>query len=185
MINLLPSTEKEKIILEKKRKLIIILWILILFSIFCFALVLLSIKFYIYDQLKSQRVIFAEAEREFESSGAQDLQEKINSVNINLTKLDEFYQNKIYLIEILEEISNILPQRAYLTGFSTSIFRSEEESGFKITLSGFALNREILFDFKENLEKSSNFKEIYFPPANWVEPTDIDFIVSFEASPAR
>jgi Tfp pilus assembly protein PilN len=180
MINLLPPLEKKKTLLESKRRLIIILWILLLFSIFCFILVLLSIKFYIQGQIDSQRIVFSTAEAEFEQSGAQSLHKEINSVNLKLDKLNDFYQNKVYITEILEKISITLPQGLHLNDLSSSAFKINGEYGFKISLSGFASNREVLFDFKENLEKDKSFKEVYFPPINWVKPDDIDFAVTFK-----
>ena len=180
MINLLPPLEKDKTLLESKRRLIIILWILILFSIFCFILVLLSIKFYIQGQVDSQRIVFNMAETEFEQSGAQSLQKEINSVNLKLEKLSDFYQNKVYITEILEKIATTLPQGLHLNDISFSVFSIDEKSGFRVSLSGFASNREVLFDFKKNLEKDKSFKEVYFPPKNWVKPVDIDFVVTFK-----
>jgi len=180
MINLLPPLEKNKALLKNKRRLIMILWILVLFSIFCFILVLLSIKFYIQGQVDSQRIVFDMAEAELEQSGAQSLQKEINSVNLKLEKLDDFYQNKVYITEVLEKISTTLPQGLHLNDLSSSSFDIDEESGFRVSLSGFASNREVLFDFKENLEKDKSFKEVYFPPINWVKPVDIDFAVTFK-----
>jgi len=180
MINLLPPLEKDKTLLESKRRLIIIFWTLVLFSIFCFILVLLSIKFYIQGQVDSQRIVFNTAEIEFEKSGAQSLHKEINSVNLKLDKLNDFYQNKVYITEILEKISTTLPQGLHLNDLSSSAFSIDGESGFKVSLSGFASNREVLFDFKKNLEKDKSFKQVYFPPINWVKPVDIDFVVTFK-----
>jgi len=180
MINLLPPEEKKGILLEEKKKIVITIWVLVLFFLFCFILILFSIKFYIQGQIESQRIILQQVEKEFKQSGVQDLQEKINSANLTLTKLGNFYQNKIYCVKILEKISKALPQGTYLTNLSVDYIDTEEESGFRISLSGLAPTREVLFDFKKNLEEEKDFKEVYFPPVNWVEPVDIDFTVSFK-----
>ena len=182
MINLLPLLEKEKTLLENKRRLIVILWILVLFFIFCFILVLLSIKFYIQGQVDSERIVVNTSVIEFEQSGAQSLHKRINSVNLKLDKLSDFYQNKVYITEILEKISITLPNGLYLNDLSFLAFRIDEESGFRVSLSGFASNREVLFNFKENLEKDESFKEVYFPPINWVKPVDIDFVTTFKVN---
>lgn len=180
MINLLPPLEKDRVLLKNKRRLIMILWILVLFSIFCFISVLLSIKLYIHEQVNSQRIVFNTAETEFEESGAQSLQKEINSVNLKLDKLNNFYQNKVYITEILEKISTTLPKGLHLNDLSSSVFSPNDEFGFRVSISGFASDREVLFDFKENLEKDKSFKEVYFPPINWVKPVDIDFVVTFK-----
>ena len=53
----------------------------------------------------------------------------------------------------------------------------------KLTVSGFAPTREILFSFKESLEEDSLFVNVTFPPSNWVNATDIIFSVSLELAP--
>ena len=182
MINLLPPEEKEKFLLEKKKRIIIILWALVLFFLVCLILILFSIKIYLRSQVESQRAFLIEAEKEFEQSEIQDLRKKISSVNLTLTKLNSFYQQKIYFSQILEKISQTLPSEAYLNNLS-AVFSSDEEKGnVRVSLSGFVSTRETLFEFKKSLEKESNFKEISFPPANWVEPTDINFFTSFKVN---
>jgi len=177
MINLLPSIEKEKILLEKNKRIVIILWVLVLFFLTCSILILFSIKTYIQAQVKSQQYLLTEAKKEKSQSEVENLQEEINSINSNLTKLDSFYQNGIYLSGILEKISKTLPQKLYLTNLSI-VFPS-------VSLFGFAPTTETLFEFKENLEKEPSFKEISFPPANWVDITDIDFFIIFKIDPVR
>ena len=180
MINLLPPEEKEKILLEKKKRMVIILWILGLFFLVCLILILFSVKIYLQIQVETQKTLLSEAEMKFGQSEARELHEKINSINSTLTRLDSFYQEKIYLVEILEKISKILPKKTYLTKLSAIFSKNEEEFGFTISLSGFAPTREALFEFKKNLEEENCFKEVYFPPANWVQATDIDFLVTFK-----
>lgn len=171
MINLLPLIEKEKLLLEKNRRIIIILWLLLLFFLTCSVLILFSIRTYIQAQVKSQEYLLIETKKEQNQSEIENLKEEINSINSSLTKLNSFYQNEIYLSDILEKISKTLPKELYLTNLSL-IFPS-------VSLSGFAPSTETLFEFKENLGKESGFKGISFPPANWVDLTDIDFSVTF------
>lgn len=171
MINLLPLIEKEKLLLEKNRRIIIILWLLLLFFLTCSVLILFSIRTYIQAQVKSQEYLLAETKKEQNQSEIENLKKEINSINSSLTKLNSFYQNGIYLSDILEKISKTLPKELYLTNLSL-VFPS-------VSLSGFAPTTETLFEFKENLEKESGFKEVSFPPANWVDLTDIDFSVTF------
>ncbi|MFH1308489.1 MAG: PilN domain-containing protein [Patescibacteria group bacterium] len=180
MINLLPPIEKEKIESVRKEKIIIIFCIFILFFLFYLIFILFSIKFYIQSQLETQIIILEEVKQEFEKSEISTLQKEINLANISLTKLNEFYKNKIYFTEILEKISKTLPENIYLNNFSSVFITSEDISEIKISISGFASDRDILFNFKKNLEKESKFEEVYFPPANWVKSTDIDFLVSFK-----
>jgi len=171
MINLLPPVEKRKLLLEKNKRIVIILWVLVLFFLTCLTLILFSIKTYIQTQVKSQQYFLTETKKEKNQSEIENLQEEINSINSSLTKLSSFYQNGIYLSGILEKISKTLPKELYLTNLSI-VFPH-------VSLFGFVPTTETLFEFKENLGKEPSFKEISFPPANWVDLTDIDFSVTF------
>jgi len=172
MINLLPQIEKQKLLLERNKKIAIILWVLVLFFLICSILILLSIKTYIQSQVKSQQYLLVETKEERNQSEIENLQEEINSINSSLTKLNSFYQDRIYLSDILEKISKTLPKELYLTNLSVVLP--------SVSLFGFAPTTETLFEFKENLEKEPMFKEISFPPANWVDLTDIDFSITFK-----
>jgi len=177
MINLLPPVEKEKISLEKKKRMVVILWLLILFFIVCLILVLFSVKVYFQCQVKIQKTILSQVQKEAAASEVKDFKEKIRLVNSKLISLKSFYQNKIYFSEILGEVSRTLPKNIYLTNLS---LRKTEEGKIVVSLSGFSPTRELLFEFKKNLEEKAFFKEVYFPQAKWVKPKDINFVVTFE-----
>lgn len=180
MINLLPPEEKEGLLLEKKKRIAMILWVLLLLFFVCLIIILFSIRVYLKDQIEIQKSLLLKSEKNLGESDSRGLQEKIDSANLVLTKLTSFYREKIYLVEFLEKISETLPQEAYLTNLLATFSDTEEEVGFEVSLSGFVPTREKLFEFKKNLEKGDIFKEIYFPPANWVKPTDINFLVTLK-----
>lgn len=178
MINLLPLEEKEIIHLEKVKKKVVTIWFLFLFFIFCFILVLYAVKFYIDGQIVYQEVALEQIGKKIEDSDVKVLQKNIDTVNLTLDKLNGFYKNKIYFFEILENLSNTLPSGMQLD--SVLINFPNNKKIVKISLSGFALNREILLNFKENLEAEKSFKNVYFPPINWVKPENINFAVTLE-----
>lgn len=168
----------------------IILWILVFFFLGSLFLIFLSIKSYLGFQVKIQKSALAEKEREFGQSETETLRKEIISLNLNLKELKSFYQKKVGLAKILEKISQNLPQEAYLTNLSIVLSfpkekkeesaSAEEKPYFQVSLSGFISTREKLFDLKKNLEKEEIFRAIYFPPANWVKPGDINFFLTFE-----
>lgn len=177
MINLLPPEEKTSLSLEEKKRLIIIIWLLFLFFILCWAFILFSIKFYLQGQVEYQEIILEETEKRIGQSEVQDLWEKFDSFNSQLVQLNSFYQQKVYFSEALEKISEILPPEAYLTNISVT---KKETELLQVSLSGFIPTREDLFKFKKNLEKEETIQEVSFPSSNWLEPVDIDFFVTFD-----
>ena len=177
MINLLPPEEKNILIQEERFKLILILGIVFLSALLSLILILFSIRIYISSQTDSEKIIFEQEEKKVKIAEFQELQEKITLANKNLSNLNSFYQNQVYFTEILERISGTLPPAAYLNNLSLKPLGG---GILNCTLSGFTSTREILLDFKKNLETEKTIKEIYFPPANWVESKDIDFNITFK-----
>lgn len=183
MINLLPPEEKRELLSEKRMRIIVILWVLILFFFFSLILILVSARIYLQIQVLSQKGFLQEVETESKQPEMKNLKEEISSINQTLIKLESFYSRKIYFSKILERISGILPEEVYLTNFSATLSGTEEKPILKISLSGFSPTREVLFEFREELGKEADFKDVDFPSANWVKATDIDFLVSFNISP--
>ncbi|MBL7150149.1 MAG: PilN domain-containing protein [Candidatus Pacebacteria bacterium] len=172
MINLLPPQQKRDLLREERFKLILILGILLLIFLILFSLILLSIKIYISGQAESQKSLANLGEKELPQFNA--LKEKLNSINQDLSKVDSFYEGQFHLTEFLERISKITPEGIYLKSFSY------QKDTSQITFSGFSPTVEVLVDFKENLEKQENFKEIRFSPTAWIKLVDIDFDVTFK-----
>lgn len=177
MINLLPPQEKDVILTEAKKKIAIIIGFLILFFFACLILISISIRIYLQGYIESEKSFLAESEKEFSQSESQNLQERIKLANTLIKELNSFYGQKIYFSEIAEIVSKTLPDNFYLTDFSL-ILSGEKE--INVSLSGFAPLREDLFKFKENLETEEGFKNISFPPVNWVKARNIDFYVTFK-----
>ncbi len=184
MVNLLPPIEKEFLKAEETKRLITILGTVFLAFLACFILILFFVKIYISSQLELQEIKISAAEKEFKQSESQIFQEKINSANTLFSQLNSFYQKELNISDAIEEISGTLSKGIYLNNLSFNPSTEEKNPAIRITLLGFAKDREILFEFKKNLESKVNFQEVYFPPTNWIKPTDIDFNVNFNWSPS-
>ncbi len=181
-VNLLPPEEKRILAKEKIFKLVLILAALILFILASFSLMLLSINFYISGQTKTQEIL-VDLEEESQDSEAGDLAEEINRINNNLVQLNSFYRNQPRFYEVFNQISKVLPDQIYLTNASVVLKAEEENEILNCSLTGYSPNRETLFSLKKNLEDNGVFKEIDFPPSNWVKAKDINFSVSFKIEP--
>jgi Tfp pilus assembly protein PilN len=181
MINLLPPAEKEILTQEETWKLTVILGILVLVFLVSFSLILFSIKTYLAGEVEVQEIFIDQRTKELQNPQMESLQKNLINFNQTLIQLESFYRGQFKVTEILEKISRILPSETYLTNLSISL-QSDKKGKRQVNcnLSGFASTRETLLKFKENLEKEEIFEEIYFPPANWVKPSDINFTVNFK-----
>lgn len=174
MINLLPPKEKEVFKKEENWKIVLILSFLIFLFLFCFTLVLLAVNFHIWGQVESQKILLESEEKKLEISEIQKLEKEIKTTNKKFLELDSFYEKRTDLTSHLNKISEILPKESYLFSLSFSPNSSE------VILAGFCPNRELLYEFKQNLQAREEFKDVKFPLANWVKPTNIDFTVTFK-----
>lgn len=174
MINLLPSKYKKELWQEEKYKLILISGILVLIFFITFSLILFAIKTYLSGQLEFQKILLSQREKEFKKSEIRDLEGVIVVSNQVLPQLSSFYSGQLQLTDLFSRLSLISPSEIYLTSFS---YQKENR---QVALLGFSPTREILLEFKKNLEGQEYFTEVYFPPQNWVQATDINFSVSFK-----
>jgi Tfp pilus assembly protein PilN len=174
MINLLPPKEKKDLLLREQKNIVFSLEILFLAFLISLSLILLAIKIWFAKDLEIQQLFLEEKKKEVLLQ--KDFEEKIINLNQTLLNLKSFYQKQISLTQVLEKISHLLPRGIYLTNFN---FNLKEKEG-QITLTGFCQDRETLLSFKKILEENGSFSEVYFPPENWVKPTDINFVVSFK-----
>lgn len=178
MINLLPSQNKKILEQEKFWRMLMILTIDFLAVLICFYLVLSVLDIYLSGEINRQEIIYQEKQKEMAVLKMQELEKNLIKFNNTFFHLDKFYQERFKAAETLNEISRMVPSEIYLTNLS--INPQKKEKVIQCNLSGFAPNREILLRFKEILEEKENFQKVYFPPADWVKPKDINFTVSFE-----
>jgi Tfp pilus assembly protein PilN len=178
MINLLPLEQKEEIFSRKRLRLVLVLGILFFSFLISLSLILFSIKISLLGDLEVQRTLLEE--RGEEISFNQEMKEIIENSNLTFSNLDSFYQKRLDLTQVLEKISKLLPSGTYLINFKFNRPQKKEEFLAQISLSGFSESREVLLSFKENLGKEAEFAEVYFPPENWVKPSDINFTVTFK-----
>lgn len=174
MINLLPPKEKQILLKEKQFREILILETVILIALSFLGLILFLIKTDLKNKILLQETILTQKEQEFKIAKIDNLEKEIKSFNQTLFKLNSFFQSHFYLTDILKDLANLKPSEIYFTSIS---FNQKEK---ELSISGFSPDRTTLTEFKKNLAKKENFKEIYFPPSNWIKPKDIEFFVSFK-----
>lgn len=173
MINLLPPEEKSKLWEEKQLREFLILAVTFLSALVCFGLILFLIKLDLETKLVFQQTILEQRKKEFNSSEAVEVENEVLFLNKLLEEAATFYQEKSYLTDVLEQLSQAIPEEISLNVLSY------KQSNKQVSLSGIAPDRETLLKLKENLETNPNFEKIYFPSSNWISPKDINFLVSF------
>ncbi len=195
MINLLPEKNKDALLMERNKRVVLVFCFLILFFLILLVLIFSGIKFYLDKQISVNQISLIESKERFSQSEVQEVQDEIELANSSFSKLNIFYNRKIYFSEILEKISNILPEGFFLDNLSIKLDVKENkisnddgtenievERKVTATVSGFAPLREDLRAFKDKLETENSFKNIFFPSSNWVNKENINFYLVFEIS---
>lgn len=170
-INLLPPQQKKELFHEQKYKLFLIFGVLAVVFLIALSLALFAIKIHISGESQGEKIIIP--------AQVQDYEKEILAINKNLQNLSSFYEEAPNFIKIIEEISKIVPQGIGLTSLSLNF--SKKTRNFSAFLQGFSPDRELLFQFKKNLESDTSFKDVNFPPSSWVKPENIEFSISFKA----
>ncbi len=105
----------------------------------------------------------------------EELENKIILTNEEISKLDTFYAQQSSAIEILEKISQVVPQGIYFRNIALNT-ASEEGYKFVLAINGFSPDRQSLLDLEKNLENNRDFfKTFNFPSSIWTKSEDIEF----------
>ena len=171
MINLLPPTYKHRLHEEENFRLLLILSTAFGVFLVCLALLLFVLRLYLKGEIREQEFLVANLKEQ--SRARSEEIKNIQELNVTLLAVSGLYEKRLSPTSILEGISSHLKQGMYVN--SLNIAARE-----KITVTGFANLRETLFNFREGLQKDELFKNVYFPPSNWVKPADITFSFSVE-----
>ena len=189
----MPEKEKRELQVEEIGRKLSLVFLFILMFLLVLIFIVLALKIYILSQAKYSQDILKSREETLRSSQFLNFKQTIEKTNQNLSKIKNFYDKEISLTSILEKLSVLTPSTIYFTNLSfRKIFQEvkDKETGKKeleilaeIHLSGYAKNREDLFFFKKDLEEEDKFEDVFFSPASWVIPNDIDFSLSFKFIP--
>jgi hypothetical protein len=184
VINLLPPEEKNKLKLERVKSLAIILSGMVLISLICFFLILLSVKFSILSKVGNQEVIFQQVEKGYRSEDSANLKDAIKKYNEKMPQVLAFYQNQVYFSDILADISEIsTPQGIYFTNIFLDGQKSE--GSVAVAIHGKSDSRSSLILFKKNIEAQGKIKNVSFSPESWISPTNISFSLNFDFLPKQ
>jgi len=190
MINLLP--EAEQAVIKKELKIKIRSCFLFCCSIFLISLFLIVAIFDVYwlgekEDLKIEFNSLSKAISHLENSSSMKEKERIEK---NLSIFEKNLESQTYFYSfLLKPLSQVTPASIYFKSLSvtySSPFSKKKKKNAKknerklnVSLTGYAPNRIILLELKENLERADWVTDFYFPPSNWIEDKDINFYLRF------
>ncbi|MBI2573991.1 MAG: PilN domain-containing protein [Candidatus Wildermuthbacteria bacterium] len=184
MINLLPPLVKKDLQNQERMRLCIILAYSALGAALCAALALASLQFFMRNKLQEDRFPLDSAKTELAQKDAT--LQNIQQFNQQTLALFSFYQKRQTPTAVLDRLASLTPKSISLSAFSfvapvvITVGDQQKQEPAKISVSGFASTRDALLEFRDSLQKNQMFRDVSFPPSNWVSPADITF--SFTAA---
>jgi hypothetical protein len=178
MINLLPIQERQKIYQKKKERLVIVLFVIAIVSLLSFALVLLSIKFYILADADYEKNILEQTRKNIQTEEFVKLNNTVKEYNKIFLRLDNFYKTELYASGAIEAILNI-PKSGDVR-FTNFLINRDEMGNIQAGVSGVSATRDGLLDFRKNIEGVPAIKGVAFSPESWISPKDVKFSLTFQ-----
>lgn len=170
MINLISPRYKKSLSQEKNVRVITVLIFLLCACLVSLSLFLAFVLISIESRVVIEKELLRAVERDFTSSRESEIEEKVRSYE-DMVKLVSSRGGQRSMVDVFDVISNTLSHGMYLRNISYS------NQADKISLSGFAPNRDSVTEFKRALEDS--FINVSFPSSVWIQKTDIEFTTTF------
>ncbi|MDP2821038.1 MAG: hypothetical protein Q8O39_02455 [bacterium] len=188
MINLIP--EEEKIILEEERgsKIKNLFLIFIFFCLLSIFLCSLTFYFYYLGEKEGKEIELKTLQQEIGYLEKSSLTKERTRVEKEIDIFEKNLKNKkAFYSDILKPISLLIPQNIYFKELTISLPKTyskkettSRKEGLSARINGYAANRTVLLELKENLSKAPWINNFYFPPSNWINDRDIDFYLTFD-----
>lgn len=193
--NLLPPNQKEEIKNESLRKKISLIFLFFGANVCLLMAVIFGFRLYVSGKSADMDKKISILEQKIKEPQFETLKKQIDIANKNLSQISAIRKEQVSSVDVLEKISSLLPENAYLKYFSfQNSFKDigDKEKGqlvrsffAKVTISGVAQDRETLFLFKKSLDQEKSFQNVYFSPSSWVKPTNAEFSVDFDFFPSQ
>lgn len=174
MINLLPTSEKEFLRLEKRYRLIMFFGRILFAALLLLAVLLLIILVFLKIQLAEVK---RESLAENQSVSAREMEMLKNEVffaNQKLTMINRVRAEQKFSPLVLEDFSRLTPSGIQFFSF---FFDGKTQ---KAALDGHAASRDIFISFKTALENNPRFSKVDSPLSNLTKSTENNFHISFE-----
>jgi len=170
-LNLIPNYKRKEI--EQSRLFGFILKLGLELFVLAFFVVIAVVSFQFILKLN-----FKLAEEDINIDSQKGKFEKIKQydneflgINEQLGEIDKIQKEQLYWSFFLDKISQLVPGKITLNGIITK--------DYKIILSGIAENRDVLIEFKDNLNGEECFDNIDLPLSNLVSKNNVDFQMEF------
>lgn len=168
-LNLLPPKEKEKVKLELTFAFLVEFGAQFIFLALIFTGLLFSIYLYSSILTGAQIGLIAVEKQAIQEERFRKIEEDLRKSNDTVEEVLNLESQFFAFAKIIEDLAGFVPKGIYLKNLTIT------PGGRKISLVGLAPTREIMLNFKKNLEGSQKFSDVYSPISNLLVPKDVNF----------
>ncbi|MBD3282028.1 MAG: hypothetical protein GF387_00215 [Candidatus Portnoybacteria bacterium] len=173
-MNLIPLKQKKRIRLLMLYQNVVSSGLLFVFLILFLVIILGGFLIFLnFKYQEIERNIVLEQSQVIKDETVKGIERKIEGLNNNLRKIAEIQEEQSHVYEMLDNLS-----RNLFIDIRVDSLQVDSSSG-KISVSGFAEERDSLLRIKETLENDKEYSDIDFPISNITNPRNIDFHFSF------
>lgn len=173
-LNLLPPKEKEEAKLADFIRWLIFFATPISIFLIIFILLLVGTFFSLFVMTRAQEEAIKIRESDSKMQELFQTEERIAEINQILDQVYNKQKETISWTLILEEMSKIMPNGAYLTNFSYN------KNNNTISLIGWADERKDVLSVEKLLEENPLFEQVNSPLSNLLKQREINFSFSFK-----
>lgn len=173
-LNLLPAAKKQETIFEKYRRLAIFVASILFVYLIIFGILLTSIYFFLNIQLEGLHRLIEAENLTVMAVKSRELESNVRQVRQKLEMLTRLQEQNLPMAGVLESLTDSAPEGIRFK--SVSIKKDAKQ----VSLSGRADKRADLLNFKDILERNSDFAEVSVPISILLKQQDIDFNINFK-----
>jgi Tfp pilus assembly protein PilN len=176
-INLLPKEEQKEIRLEKMNSRLTNLFIWIFISLLVLALAFVIARLYLGSAMDRYSNLIEQQKQAVAKQENKEVKDQLLEFNSDLNNLVELNKHHARWSEVMIAFARLVPEDV-----SIDTFMADRLSG-KISIMGFAKNRDSVLALRNNILDSEYFTNINFPLSNLTRPTDVSFKYTFYVKP--
>ncbi len=176
-LNLLPPQQKEELRLVEFNRLLVSFAFRFSIVLVIFILLLISSYFCLLIIIRAQNNLIEVRQNDEKAQYQAEVEQRIEQINQEVGKISVKQDKLIIWTPILERLSKITPRGLYLINFSY------QASNNKVSLTGWAENRDKLLRFEKLLKETPYFGEVEAPLSNLIKQTDINFSFIIKVGP--
>ncbi|HPX94066.1 MAG TPA: PilN domain-containing protein [Candidatus Moranbacteria bacterium] len=166
-LDLLPEQRKQELKRKKIYRKILHEEILFSLPVIVFVIILANVYYVLAIQRNMHATAYLTEQAQDKYKQLEEYETKFKEINTVSRALVNIQSGHLYWTNLLNELSAITPDGVYIIDLSTK--------NYSVFLMGKAKTRDILIDFKNQLEKSECFEKVDVPLSNLVVKENVDF----------